>query len=106
MRLEFWSYRAVPAAWTGQPTGSPLVVAGRQGATVHMYASWNGATQISRWQVLAGSTASRLSPAGGPVPFADLETRVALKIPAPYVAVQALDARGGVLGTSAAVRVR
>ena len=106
MRLEFWSYRAVPAAWTGQPTGRPLVVAGIQGATVHVYASWNGATQISRWQVLAGSTASRLSPAGGPVPFADLETRVALKIPAPYVAVQALDARGGVLGTSAAVRVR
>ena len=105
MRLAFWSYRAVPATWTGQPTGRPLVVAGRQGATVHVFTSWNGATQISRWQVLAGSTASQLSPAGAPVPFADLETRIALNTSAPYVAVQALDAQGGVLGTSAALRV-
>jgi hypothetical protein len=40
------------------------------------------------------------------VPFADLETRIALRTGARYVAVRALDAAGTELGTSAAARVR
>jgi hypothetical protein len=106
MRLEFWSYRAIPAQWTGLPTGAPAVVAARHGANVDVYASWNGATQISRWQVLAGPSATELSPAGAPVPFADLETKIAVTTPAAYVAVQALDSSGSELGRSAATHVR
>jgi Arylsulfotransferase (ASST) len=105
MRLEFWSYRAVPASWTGLPNGAPAIVAARSGAGVRVYASWNGATQISRWQVLAGSGPDQLSPAGVPVPFADLETKISVSTTAPYVAVEALDSSGAVLGRSHAVRV-
>jgi hypothetical protein len=106
MRLGFWSYRAIPADWTGLPAGAPAVKAGRDGASVHVYASWNGATRISRWPVLTGQSASSLAPAGAPVPFADLETRISVTTPVPYVAVEALDSGGAVLGRSAAVRVR
>jgi hypothetical protein len=105
MRLEFWSYRAVPGQWTGLPGGVPAIKAARTGNSVRVYASWNGATRISRWQVLAGNSSTAVSPAGAPVPFADLETSIGVSTPAPYVAVEALDSSGAVLGRSAAVHV-
>ena len=55
MRLEFWSYRAFPALWTGDPPGRPLIAARRRAGGVDVWASWNGATRIARWQVLAGN---------------------------------------------------
>ncbi|HEY2602096.1 MAG TPA: arylsulfotransferase family protein [Thermoleophilaceae bacterium] len=107
LRLAFWSYRGIPASWTGLPGGRPAVVARRgRGDSVDVYASWNGATQIMRWQLLAGKRPDSLAPVGTPVPFADLETRIALRTGARYVAVRALDAAGTELGTSAAARVR
>jgi hypothetical protein len=105
LRLEFWSYRGIPATWTGLPLGRPKVVAKRRGRSARVYASWNGATRIARWQVLAGDSATALAPVGAPAPFADLETRISVASPAPFVAVRALDASGGSLGESAAVRV-
>jgi hypothetical protein len=105
MRLEFWSYRAIPAQWTGFPDGAPAIRASRDGKSVRVYASWNGATRIARWQVLAGDSPAQLSPAGAPVPFADLETRITASTPAPFVAVEALDSSGAVLGRSRAVHV-
>jgi hypothetical protein len=105
LRLEFWSYRGIPATWTGMPGGSPALVASRKGPLVHAYASWNGATRIASWQLLAGSAADALAPAGGPVPFADLDTSMTVSTPSPYVAVRALDAQGRTLGESRAVRV-
>lgn len=105
MRLQYWSYRAVPAAWTGLPTGFPTIAASRRGALVHVYASWNGATQIRSWQLLAGDAPGALAPVGRPVPFADLETSMSLRAPAPYIAARALDAQGAVLGQSSAASV-
>ena len=89
----------------GLPGGRPALVAKRKGTLVHAYASWNGATQIARWQLLSGNAADSLAPAGAPVPFADLETSITATTAAPYVAVQALDSAGKPLGQSAAVRV-
>jgi hypothetical protein len=105
LRLEFWSYRGIPAAWTGLPGGAPRLVASRSGRLVHAYASWNGATQIASWQLLAGPSANALTAAGRPVPFADLETSMTLNTASPYVAVRALDSAGGTLGQSRAARV-
>ncbi|HEX5309196.1 MAG TPA: arylsulfotransferase family protein [Solirubrobacteraceae bacterium] len=97
------SYRAYRFPWTGTPTGSPSVAAaaGASGTT-DVYASWNGATTIASWRVLAGSSASALSPVGGGA-FAGFETTIPIAGKPAYVAVQALDASGNVLGTSSAV---
>jgi hypothetical protein len=99
------SYRDFRFAWTGTPAHSPAfafqAAAGGQGT---VYASWNGATLVSSWRVLAGSSASEMSPLVQ-VPHGGFET--AIPVPAgtagPYLAVQALSAAGQVLGSSAAV---
>ncbi len=97
------SYRAYRFPWTGTPGGSPsIAVAAGSGTATDVYASWNGATTIASWRVLAGTGASALAPVGG-APFAGFETTVPIAGKPAYVAVQALDAAGNVLGTSATV---
>jgi hypothetical protein len=101
LRLKYWSYRAAPAAgWVGRPDGPPAILARRSGDRVSVWASWNGATEIRRWQVLAGSASDALAAVGRPVPFQDLETRMVVRSDEPWVAVRALAADGSVLGTS------
>jgi hypothetical protein len=68
-----------------------------------LYASWNGATEVERWQVLAGSTPNQLKPVGS-APRRGFETTVTVRTAEPYVAVQAKSASGRVLGTTKAVR--
>ena len=103
LRLEHWTYRAVRAPWTGLPTGRPKVAARRNGEAVDVWASWNGATHVRRWLVLAGESRSTVSPVGRAARFADLETRIRVRTAARYVAVRALDARGQTLAESAAI---
>jgi hypothetical protein len=99
------SYRDFRFAWTGTPAHPPAFAfqPGGTGAGI-VYASWNGATLVSSWRVLAGPGASSLQ-AVAQVARSGFETAIA--IPAgtvgPYVAVQALGAAGQVLGASAAV---
>ncbi len=99
------SYRAYRLPWSGQPSDSPslAVTRSRVGATV--YASWNGATQLASWRVLAGSSPSNLAPVASAA-RSGFETAVAVPTPAAgaYVAVQALDATGAVIGASRAKR--
>jgi arylsulfotransferase ASST len=98
------SYRVFRQQWTGQPTTKPDVVARMTDANqVEVFASWNGATEVTQWQVLAGSTPASLQPVAS-APRDGFETRLTL-VPARYVAVQALDASGTVLSTSAAAEV-
>ncbi len=100
------SYRAFSFLWTGTPTHPPaLAVApaagGSGGGTA--YASWNGATLVTAWRLLAGPTATSLAPVAQ-VARTGFETAIPLPAGAavgPYFAVQALAAGGGVLGTSA-----
>ena len=97
------SYRAYRFPWTGTPAGAPAIAAAAAAANgpTTVYASWNGATEVASWRVLAGASppSSRRSPA----PPRRFETAIATPAPAPYVAVQALDASGAVLGTSPAI---
>jgi Arylsulfotransferase (ASST) len=95
LKLQRWSYRAFPAQWVGRPHGAPRLAAQRQGSLVDVWMSWNGATQISRWRILAGGKPIAT------VPFADLETKATVRTPEVQVAVEALDAAGNVLGRSA-----
>ena len=86
------------------PGGRPALVARRRGGGIEAWASWNGATEIARWRLLAGADRSRLRGAGRRVRFADLETRLRLSRTPRFVAVQALDARGRELGRSGVAR--
>jgi hypothetical protein len=64
--------------------------------------SWNGATGIVRWELLAGADAASLAPVGSR-PSQGFETAVTVKSTAPLVAMRAYDAAGNVLVTSAPV---
>jgi hypothetical protein len=67
-----------------------------------VYASWNGATDLSSWTVLAGGTATGLAEAGSQR-RAGFETMITVNSTGPYFAVTANDASGHVLGRSATV---
>jgi hypothetical protein len=100
------SYRAIKAPWTGRPTGVPAVAAQRTtGDELSVAASWNGATEVAQWQVLAGPDRNDLSPIST-VARSGFETNIHVTSNEPYLAVQALDANGAVLGASDAVAPR
>ena len=92
------SYRAYRMPWVGRPTHGPALTV--SGST--LYGSWNGETGIARWQVLAGPSASQLSSVGT-VASRGFETTIDPRNPGPYFQLRALDAAGGVLGSSAVV---
>jgi hypothetical protein len=98
------SYRAFTAAWTGYPTGNPAVAARVNGAGGSIvYASWNGATEVASWTVLAGRTASALAKVVSQ-PYGNFETAITVTTDGPYFAVTANDAAGRVLGRSGTVQ--
>jgi hypothetical protein len=99
------TYRAYRLPWTGSPAESPRVVARLgSGSSMTVRASFNGATGIARWQLLAGRSPSTLAPVAT-VATQGFETGLAVPRQA-YVAMRALDANGATLGTSPAVRPR
>jgi hypothetical protein len=92
------SYRAFRFRWLGVPAGPPAI------ALYHgrVFATWNGATRIARWQLLAGRSPEQLH-AVRSVRKTGFETSLAAPA-SPWVAARALDGRGNVLGSSRAVR--
>ena len=58
-----------------------------------MYASWNGATDVSRWQVLAGASSDDLKPLET-VERTGFETAIELKTDANFFQVKALGPAG------------
>lgn len=68
------TYRGYSYPWSATPAEPPRSVV--QGGAV--YASWNGATEVASWQVLAGSSSSTVVPVGGRQPRTGFETRLAL----------------------------
>jgi hypothetical protein len=98
------SYRSFRLPWTGMPAHPPsLAFQPSPGGGGVVYASWNGATLVSSWRVLAGTSPTALSPVAQ-TPRGGFETAVMLPTGTvgPYVAVQALDASGHALGVSQA----
>ena len=94
------SYRVFRFPWRGHPTDRPAVAAERASEEeVKVYASWNGATEAATWEVLTGSRPDGLEPLGS-VPRDGFETAILALSAEPYVAVQARDRSGRILGTS------
>jgi hypothetical protein len=97
------SYRIYRFPWTATPSAPPAVAAQRTGpSAVSVYASWNGATKVAKWRVLAGPSAGALTRVAT-VPRRSFETRVDLTSTATMFAVRALDSKGQVLGRSGVV---
>jgi hypothetical protein len=97
----YQSYTVLKYPWSGAPSAPPqlAVVAAAHGGLL-AYASWNGATAVAQWRLLGGSGAHALA-ALATAPRAGFETSIPSTAAPRYVAVQALDAQGQVLGTSA-----
>jgi hypothetical protein len=93
------SYRAFKETWTGTPTTVPSLAATRTGATATLHASWNFATEVAGWVVLTGHDADHLD-AVGVAKVAGFETTISLPKARKFVAVEAIDGTGAVLGKS------
>lgn len=52
------SYRVLRSNWTGYPTWSPSisVVSNSSTSSHDVYASWNGATEVSTWEILGSAS--------------------------------------------------
>jgi hypothetical protein len=98
------SYRAYRYTWKGNPTGRPAVKATPNGSRTRVFVSWNGATQVASYRVMAGPTSRRLAVIGKNAKRSGFETTINVKSAGPIVKVLALDAKGKVLGVSRAVR--
>jgi hypothetical protein len=94
------SYRAYRDHWTGEPLSPPSIdVKPASGGNITVYASWNGATHVARWRVLARASKTAFR-AVGEAPRSGFETRIAVHSTGLYVEVQALAASGRLLATS------
>jgi hypothetical protein len=100
------SYRAFRSEWRAQPLDPPrieLTKDSRTGAKT-LYTSWNGATEVSHWQVLAGIAPDALRTIGIARRYG-FETAIPLGTAGGYVAAAALDRAGNRLGMSHAIKL-
>lgn len=86
------SYRAYSFPWSSTPNTSPSVVV-KPGSTGgrFVYVSWNGASTVARWQVLAGGKVV------GSAPWRGFETRIDVPGASAPLIVRALSASGKTL---------
>jgi len=97
-------FRTYLAPWSATAPGRPSLAAKSAGpGAFNVAASWNGATEVASWRVLAGASSGALAPVATGAK-SGFETTIKASAAGPYVAVQALDASGNVLGTSATVK--
>jgi hypothetical protein len=99
-------YRAFRFAWSARPLTPPALLASLNNTAEEtiVHASWNGATEVSAWRVLAGKRAGSLA-VQATIPGDGFESSTTLPKRFSYVAVQALDRAGRVLGRSKSERV-
>jgi hypothetical protein len=101
---KYECYRAFRLPWTGTPAQAPAIVLGGSGRELTVYASWNGATEVVSWQLLAGEASGALVPVAN-VATGGFETALPAAAAArgSRVAVRALAANGTALGSSKAI---
>jgi hypothetical protein len=101
---EVQDFRTYLAPWSATAPGRPTALAKAAGASsISVSVSWNGATNVASWRVLAGASSAALAPVATAAK-SGFQTTITAGSAGPYVAVQALDSSGAVLGTSATVK--
>jgi hypothetical protein len=104
LSLSQWSYRGLSFNWTGLPLTKPSIhTAVTKGANTYVWMSWNGSTEVTGWELLAGPSPSHLVKQGRDVPKNEFETLACVIGEHRYVEVVALNAGGRELAASAAV---
>jgi predicted lipoprotein with Yx(FWY)xxD motif len=99
------SYRARKHSWSATPYYAPSVAVRQKDAKRTVYASWNGATGVSAWRVLAGRSPKRLKVIVARARRLGFETRMPVRAVGPYFAVKALGSDGRALGASKIVKL-
>ncbi|MBV8947743.1 MAG: hypothetical protein JO286_25265 [Solirubrobacterales bacterium] len=95
------NYRTYVQKWVGTPFFPPSGAVRNNQGKATVYASWDGATQVASWRVLAGSSANSLK-AIASKNKSGFETTIPLTSSFKLYKVQALDSGHHVLGTSGA----
>jgi len=99
------SYRAFTGDWAGYPADKPAVaLRANPSRGTAVYVSWNGATEVATWRVLAGKHPSSLA-AVATQPRNGFETVIVANSTGPCFAVAAHDASGQQLGESAVAKL-
>jgi EmrB/QacA subfamily drug resistance transporter len=93
------TYRATLEPWVGLPLSAPKGAARTTGASTTVYASWNGATQVVSWRVLAAAGDGRMT-AVASATRSGFETAIAVPQSYQSFEVQALGAGGRAIGVS------
>ncbi len=92
------TYRAYLQSWAGRPLDGPRCVAERDAGRTTVYASFNGATALARWRVLADSDGGRPERVGEQRKDG-FETSLSVAEQPARLTVQALDDEGRVIGS-------
>jgi hypothetical protein len=96
----YQTYRAFRMPWSADAPGRPSVaIAATPSGGTSVWVSWNGDTNVTRWQVLGGRRSGALLPITT-VARDGFETSIALATHPERLAVRGLDARGRTLGES------
>lgn len=100
------SYRAFRFPWAGHPLQLPAVSAKvlNTGDETAVFASWNGASEVASWRVLAGKSPASLQ-ARATMADSGFESSIVIPDAYAFVSVQALGAAGGLLASSPTVAV-
>jgi hypothetical protein len=101
---EYQSYRAFRLPWRARPAEEPAIALAGRGRARTAYVSWNGATDVHVWQLLAGETPTALQPAVA-VRAQGFETAMPAAQAGRYLAVRALDATGAAIGQSSTAAI-
>jgi EmrB/QacA subfamily drug resistance transporter len=98
------SYRATLQQWVGLPLSDPAGAARSANGKTTVFASWNGATRVASWKVLARAGARGLSVVASHAK-SGFETAIAVPQGSASFELQALDSAGQTIGTSKAFTV-
>jgi EmrB/QacA subfamily drug resistance transporter len=93
------SYRSTLEPWVGLPLTKPAGAARQAEGKTTVYASWNGATQVASWRVLAGSSSGSLKVVAS-VAKSGFETAIPVAGSYRSFELQARGINGHVIGTS------
>ncbi len=99
------SYRAYRLPWSAVPSTQPSLRAQAAGKRTELWASWNGATGVSAWRVLAGDSPAHLHVVGT-YQASGFETTISVPTTKRLVEVAALGPGGTLLHTSALIAAR
>jgi hypothetical protein len=94
------SYRSYTFNWVGHPSEPPTIALGpNPTGSKTVYVSWNGATELRSWRVLAGPDPSSLTPVAT-ARRNGFETAISVNEKGPSFVAVALDRNGKELGRS------